>query len=45
MENGDIKMEYSRSEQQLVDIFTKPLGIEIFVHLRDCLGVIKVDQK
>ena len=45
MENGDIKMEYCRFEQQLVDIFTKPLGMEIFVHVRGCLGVIVLDQK
>ena len=45
VENGDIKMEYYRSEQQVADIFTKPLGITSFVHLRDCLGIIDVDQK
>ena len=44
VENGDIKMEYCRFEQQLADIFTNPLGMAIFVHLRCCLGVIDLDQ-
>ena len=43
VENGDIKMEYYRSEQQVADIFTKPLGITSFVHLRGCLGVTNFD--
>ena len=45
MENGDIKMEFFKSEQQLVDIFTKPLGIGTFVQLRESLGVVDLDQK
>ena len=45
VENGDIKMEFCKSEQQLVDIFTKPLGIESFVHLREYLGVVDLDQQ
>ena len=45
VENEDIKMEYCRFEQQLADIFTKPLGMASFVHLRDCLGVIDLDQE
>ena len=44
VENGDIKIEFCRSEQQLADIFTKPLGIACFVHLRDCLGIMGLDQ-
>ena len=44
VENGDIKMEFCKSEQQLADIFTKPLGIASFVHLRESLGVIELDQ-
>ena len=44
VENGDIKMEFCKSEQQLADIFTKPLGIGTFVHLRQSLGVIELDQ-
>ena len=44
VENGDIKMEFCKSEQQIADIFTKSLGIGSFVHLRDCLGVVDFDQ-
>ena len=43
VENGDIKMEFCKSEQ-LADIFTKPLGIGTFVHLRESLGVVDLDQ-
>ena len=39
MENGDIKVEYCWFEQHVADIFTKPLGIATFVHIRDCIGV------
>lgn len=45
VENRDIKMEFCKSEQQLADIFTKPLGIGPFVHLRESLGVVDLDQK
>ena len=45
VENGDIKMEFCKSEQQLADMFTKPLGIGTFVHLRECLGVVDLDQQ
>ena len=44
MENGDIKMKVCKSEQQLADIFTKSLGIGNFVHLRESLGVVELDQ-
>ena len=44
VENGDIKMEFCKSEQQLTDIFTKPLGIGAFVHLRRSLRVVDLDQ-
>ena len=43
VENEDIKMEFCKSEQQLANIFTKPLGIGTFVHLRECLGVVDLD--
>ena len=45
VENGDIKMEFCKSEQQLADIFTKLLGIGTFVRLRECLGVVDMDQQ
>jgi len=34
-----IKLEYCRSEDQIVDIFTKPLKINAFIKLRDLLGM------
>jgi len=33
-----IKLEYCRSEDQIADIFTKPLKINVFIKLRDLLG-------
>ena len=45
VEIGDIKIEFCKSEQQLAEIFTKFLGIETFVHLRECLGVVDLDQQ
>ena len=45
VENGDIKMEFYKFGQQLADIFTMPLGIASFVHLRRSLGVIDLDQE
>ena len=32
VDNEDIKMEFRKSEQQLADIFNKPLGIGSFVY-------------
>ena len=43
VENTDIKIKFCKSEQQLADIFTKPLGIGTFVHLRECLGVVELN--
>lgn len=43
VENGDIKMEFCKFEKKLVDIFTRPLGIENFVHLRKNIGVVDLD--
>jgi len=34
-----IKLEYYRSDDQIVDILTKPLKIDAFIKLRDLLGV------
>ena len=45
VENGDIKIKFCKSEQHLTDIFTKPLGIGTFVHLRECLGVVDLVQQ
>jgi len=34
-----IKLEYFRSEDQIADILTKPLKIDVFIKLRDLLGM------
>ena len=34
-----IKLGYCRSEDQIADIFTKPLKIDAFIKLRDMLGM------
>ena len=34
-----IKLEYCRSEDQIADIFTKPLKIDVFIKLRDMLDM------
>jgi hypothetical protein len=38
--NGNIALHNVRSEEQLVDIFTKPLNERIFVRLRNELNVL-----
>jgi hypothetical protein len=40
--NGDIALQNVRSEDQLADIFTKPLNERIFVRLRNELNVLDV---
>ena len=37
--NGDIKLIYCKSEDQLTDLFTKPLPVSRFEYLRKMLGV------
>ncbi|XP_049369397.1 secreted RxLR effector protein 161-like [Solanum verrucosum] len=39
VENGDFVVEFVDSENQLADIFTKPLLEAIFCFLRECLGI------
>jgi hypothetical protein len=38
--NGDIALQNVRSEEQLADIFTKPLNERIFVRLRNELNIL-----
>lgn len=40
--NGDIKLDYTRTEVQLADILTKPLGRQRFLELRNKIGVKQV---
>jgi len=43
MVNGkEIYVQFCRSEEQFVDIFTKPLGNELFKIHRDNIGVCKL---
>jgi hypothetical protein len=42
-ENGRIKVEFIRSEEQLGNILTKPLGIVKFLELHTKIGLIDVD--
>ena len=37
----DVKLEYVKSQDQIADIFTKPLKKEDFIRLRNALGIIK----
>ena len=39
VEHGEIKMEFCKTEEQLADIFTKPIATEKFIKFRDVLGV------
>ena len=39
--NGEIYLEFCKSEDQSPDIFTKPLAKERFEHLRKGLGIIE----
>jgi hypothetical protein len=39
-ENKNIKLEYVPTQEQVADVFTKPLSIDVFEYLRKILGVI-----
>jgi hypothetical protein len=43
-ENGRIKVEFIRSEEQLGDILIKPLGRVKFLELRTKIGLIDVER-
>jgi hypothetical protein len=38
--NGDIFLKFCGSKSQLADIFTKPLGRDVFQFQRQSLGII-----
>ena len=40
VQNGDICLEFVKTEDQLADIFTKPLSEDKFVEIRRNLGVL-----
>lgn len=37
-----IELVHCKNEDQVADIFTKPLNIDAFIHLRGLLGVCKI---
>lgn len=43
MKNKEIYLEFCRLENQLADIFTKPLALENFVYQRHNLGIVDVE--
>ena len=42
--NDEIVLQHCRSQEQLANIFTKPLARENFVYLRNCLGIVNGDS-
>ena len=45
MNEGTVVLEHVGTKKQLADIFTKPLRREVFVKLRDELGVCSLKDK
>ena len=41
VQKGAIRLQYVLTEEQIVDIFTKPLPVVKFVYFRDKLGMAK----
>ena len=44
VEQGTVKIDHVRTEEQLADMFTKALGRVKFLEMREALGVVKVHQ-
>ena len=42
VEEDKVKLKYVRTEDQLADMFTKPLGISKFFEFREKIGFVKV---
>ena len=40
VENGVVKLQYVATDEQVVDVLTKPLSKVKFEYLRDKLGVV-----
>jgi hypothetical protein len=45
VEKGDIVFEHVNTENQLADIFTKPLATEPFFHIRRELGILDISDR
>jgi len=39
--NKDVEVKYAKTQDQVVDIFTKSLKYGVFIKMRDVLGVMK----
>ena len=40
VQDKEVKLDYLNTKEQIIDIFTKPLPKDEFLHLRGKLGVI-----
>ena len=40
MKDNEIVIEYCRYEEQVADIFTKPLKVDLFLKLKKTLGMM-----
>lgn len=45
VQNKEININYCKTEDQVVDIFTKPLKFELFVKLKKMLRMIKYEVR
>jgi hypothetical protein len=45
VEKGDVVFEHVNTENQLADIFTKPLATEPFFHIRRELGILDISER
>jgi hypothetical protein len=43
MQRGAIKLQYVDTDEQVVDVLTKPLSRVKFEHFRDNLGIVRKD--
>jgi hypothetical protein len=43
--NGKLEIEHVRTEEQIADILTKPLGRVQFLEMRSKLGVVKIGKE
>ena len=43
MKDNEIVVEFCSSEEQVADIFTKPLKTDVFLKLKKILGMMKLE--
>ena len=43
VQRGAIKLQYASTDEQVVDVLTKPLSRIKFEHFRDKLGIVQKD--